>query len=109
MVLALLGDDAHLGLSYGYISLSLISNEQIDTGAPSCLWDWLSVKGEQPRSSQGKVTMVLLGNSREAISFAHRGPLHRMKNIFEGYSFVTNKDTEAQNIKQFASCYGELQ
>lgn len=109
VVLALPGDDPHLSPSYGYISLSLISNEQIGAGALSCLWDWLSVKGEQPRSSQWKVRRSFREVAGEAISFTHRGPLYRMENIFEGYSFVTNKDTEAQNIKQFASCYGELQ
>lgn len=30
----------------------------------------------------------------EAIRFPHRGPLHRMKNIFKGYSFVSHTRTQ---------------
>lgn len=38
------GDDTRLGLSYEYVLLSLRRNEQIGAGAPTCLWDWLSVQ-----------------------------------------------------------------
>lgn len=81
-MLALPGDDAHLGLSYGYISVSLISNEQIGAGALSCLSDWLSVKGEQPRSSPRKVKMVLLGSSRRSNQLhTPRAPLQNEKHL----------------------------